>query len=112
DSISHTRILPGRCKMFGFKKKIHRDLAASACVDHCRASASLLRAAIVESLARHCDGLDGRPTLGEVVSRPLLAYENGKVRRTPRLLLDAHCYAIVLATGLVTLRENIDPPSQ
>jgi hypothetical protein len=99
--------------VFGLKKKMNRDLAAAAFMDHCRASAALLRAAIVELLRSYCDGLEGRRTLGEVVSRPLVAYEGGKLRRTPKLLLDAHCYAIVLAAGLRALRrEHIDPPDQ
>jgi len=102
--------------MFGFKKKvlIHRDEAAKIFMEHCRQEAGQALARIIVPLRWYCDGKDGRPTLDDVMSRPLLTFDAGqfKTRSAERGLVAAHCYAITTAIGLDALHHHIDPYSQ
>lgn len=98
--------------MFFFKKKIHRDRASETFIEHCRAEAVKLNEAILPQVRAYCDGGGGRPSFSAIVSRPVITYEAGRFESAPKMLLDAHCYAIATAAGLDAIGDNIDPADQ
>lgn len=97
--------------MFTKKSGISRDIVLEIFTRHCKNEASLLLASVERIAKAYCDGSDGRPAYDAVISRPRLSFDAGRRSFASKSLLDAHCYAIALATGLGAVR-HIDPSSQ
>jgi hypothetical protein len=98
-----------------FKKKIHRESASTAFMQHSRMEADRLLEAIIPSLARYCDGAHGRPSLRDVLLRPFTRFGNGGFSTSSEHpnLAAAHCCAIALATGIEAVRSgHVNPFDQ
>jgi hypothetical protein len=82
------------------KERIDLDDAVERFVAHCMTEGQKMEAAFRATLTSVLDGLQGRPTLAEVLQYRLVTFERDNAWSHTTSLFSAHCQCIALAMGM------------
>tara|TARA_R110000782_G_scaffold205100_1_gene293428 strand:+ start:1788 stop:2591 length:804 start_codon:yes stop_codon:yes gene_type:complete len=92
-----------------FSKRFKDDDAVKAFVADCAHCGHHLGSNVSSIISEYCDGEQGRPTLSDMLSRPLMSFAGDVFEAGRRSLFEAHCYAIVLSVAQDVLYRSKTP---